>query len=94
MVCGPQKKGYLQHQPSVTKSHQDGGTAFPSDTGDQQCANPDGQCNGQVIREGGTRVHTLNKKALFIMKWAENHLKSLKAIHVPGQENTLASRLS
>lgn len=47
-----------------------------------------------VNRQGGMRIRTLNKEAASIIHWAETHIKSLKAVHVPGQDNVLADRLS
>lgn len=47
-----------------------------------------------INRQGGTRFRKLNKEAAEIIIWAESHLKSLQAVHIPGLSNVLADRLT
>ena len=45
-------------------------------------------------RQGGTRSPALHRKAMEILLWADSHLASLKARHIPGVLNLGADRMS
>lgn len=46
-----------------------------------------------VNRQGGIRFYVLNAETEEIMTWAEHHIKSIQAIHIPGLESVLAGTL-
>lgn len=47
-----------------------------------------------VNREWGMRSQSLKQEPALIMHWAESHRKSLKPIHIQGQDNSLEDWLS
>ncbi len=47
-----------------------------------------------IIRQGGLRSHRMSQLARQLLLWSQKHLRSLRAIHIPGVFNRAADELS
>ncbi len=47
-----------------------------------------------IIRQGGLRSHRMSQLARQLLLWSQKHLRSLRAIHIPGVFNRGADELS
>lgn len=90
------KGGLLLDQQIGTEGHQAGPSSFS-----EHCfTGPHPSSDGQYFREGlhqptgGTRSCGLMKEATLLILWAEDHLGSIRAEHLPGVANQEADWFS